>query len=96
MEAQQHQFAAKEEANASSAMPGGQDKAMAAEGPKLKTRVVKKFSLHTYKLHAHGHVVQDICTYGTTDLYSTEPVSDESNLEFLCNVFPGRIGTSKI
>ena len=96
MEAQQCQFTAKKKVQASSATHDDQGKAMASEDAKIKTQAVKKFSLCTYKLHAHGHMVQDIHTYGTTDLYSMEPVGVKSNLRFLCNTFPGRIATSKI
>jgi hypothetical protein len=39
------------------------------------TRKAKKFNLITYKLHSLGDYVQTIRMYGTTDSYSTEPVS---------------------
>lgn len=42
-----------------------------------KQNGVKKFSLYTFKFHAHGHVVDDIRRFGTTDLYSTEPASGQ-------------------
>jgi len=35
----------------------------------------KVFSLRTYKLHALGHYAQAIRKFGTTDVYSTQPVS---------------------
>jgi hypothetical protein len=35
----------------------------------------KKFNLKTYKTHSLGDYVQTIRMYGTTDSYSTEPVS---------------------
>jgi len=39
------------------------------------TSTQKKFSLETYKLHALGDYVQQICLFGPTDLYSTQIVS---------------------
>ena len=39
------------------------------------TRKAKKFNLITYKLHSLGDYVRTIRMYGTTDSYSTEPVS---------------------
>jgi len=39
----------------------------------------KKFSLKTYKLHALGDYVQQICLFGTTDLYSTQMVSTRNS-----------------
>jgi hypothetical protein len=42
--------------------------------PKLPRRK-KSFNLQTYKFHALGDYVACICRFGTTDSYSTEPVS---------------------
>lgn len=42
--------------------------------PKL-SRKVKLFNFHTYKFHALGDYVASILRFGTTDSYSTEPVS---------------------
>ena len=39
------------------------------------TRKTKTFNLQTYKLHALGDYVEQIRLYGTTDSYSTQPVS---------------------
>ena len=47
------------------------------EGPLEKT-----FSLKTYKFHALGDYVEAIRRYGTTDSYSTEPVSSLRYLPF--------------
>ena len=38
------------------------------------TRRPKTLNLNTYKFHALGDYVNTICTFGTTDSYSTEPV----------------------
>lgn len=38
-------------------------------------RMPKTFNLQTYKVHALGHYVEAIKTFGTTDSYSTEVVS---------------------
>ena len=38
-------------------------------------RKQKKFNLNTYKTHSLGDYVRTIRMYGTTDSYSTEPVS---------------------
>ena len=35
----------------------------------------KQFNLNTYKFHSLGDYVEHIQTFGTTDSYSTEPVS---------------------
>jgi len=43
----------------------------------------KKFSLKTYKFHALGDYVETIRKYGTTDSYSTEPVSSLHYFQFL-------------
>ena len=39
------------------------------------TRKAKTFNLQTYKVHALGDYVEQIRLYGTTDSYSTQPVS---------------------
>lgn len=44
-----------------------------SEGPRPK-----KFNLHTYKFHALGDYPETIRLFGTSDSYSTEPVSDDS------------------
>lgn len=49
----------------------GKDPVRAA---KTKTKV-KEFSLLTYKLHSLGDYVRSILWFGTTDSYSTQPVS---------------------
>ena len=43
-------------------------------------RAWKAFSLDTYKVHALGDYPQTIRRYGTTDSYSTEPVSSTHNV----------------
>jgi hypothetical protein len=43
----------------------------------------KTFNLNTYKHHALGDVVDTIRRYGTTDSYSTEPVSLYINHSFI-------------
>ena len=42
----------------------------------LSSNKVKHLNIHTYKFHALGDYVGMIQQYGTTDSYSTEPVSD--------------------
>lgn len=49
-----------------------------------KQNAIMKFSLSTFKFHSHGHVVEDIRRFGTTDLYSTGPVSAQSGIFLLC------------
>jgi hypothetical protein len=39
-------------------------------------RLPKKFNLQTYKYHSLGDVANTIRRYGTSDSYSTEPVSN--------------------
>lgn len=57
------------------------------EGPRQKT-----FSLQTYKFHALGDYVDAIRRYGTTDSFSTEPVSSHCNSHFLIliKIYTGR------
>ena len=43
---------------------------------KIDGRRIKKFNLWTYKYHTLGDYADTIRRYGTTDSYSTEPVSD--------------------
>lgn len=50
---------------------GGQS--LSSSAPSRKPRT---FNLNTYKIHAMGDYVENIKMYGTTDSYSTEPVSD--------------------
>jgi len=56
----------------------------------------KAFSLRTYKLHALGDYPRAIRTFGTTDVYSTQPVSPHAFT--LCSLSErfttGRTGTS--
>jgi hypothetical protein len=40
-----------------------------------QSRRRKSFNLHTYKFHVLGDYVTSIRRFGTTDSYSTEPVS---------------------
>jgi hypothetical protein len=69
-------------------------KAKAGEGPPVlasnplatepdESPKEKKFSLQTYKFHALGDYVDAIRRYGTTDSYSTEPVSSCRDSQFL-------------
>ena len=62
------------------------------------TRKVKTLNLQTYKLHALGDYVEQIRTYGTTDSYSTQPVSYQGSLLILLILilsdFPGRTWAS--
>jgi hypothetical protein len=44
------------------------------------SRKEKSFNFHTYKFHALGDYVNTIRRFGTTDSYSTEPVSPTSPL----------------
>jgi hypothetical protein len=56
------------EHNAATSTPGATDQ-------RNTTRKLKKFNLNTYKSHSLGDYVRTIRMYGTTDSYSTEPVS---------------------
>jgi hypothetical protein len=49
-----------------------------AVAPRNNTRKPKHLNLKTYKFHALGDYVSAIRTYGTTDSYSTQPVSCQS------------------
>jgi len=61
--------------------------AMAKTKPNSQThssvRQLKEFNLKTYKLHALGHYCSTIQHFGTTDSYSTQPVSLDTVLELL-------------
>jgi hypothetical protein len=50
--------------------------------PGSSKRKPKSFNLNTYKFHALGDYVETIRMYGTTDSYSTEPVSLPSACQF--------------
>lgn len=45
------------------------------DGTDSPTPKLKAFNMNTFKTHAHGDVAETIRRFGTTDLYSTEPVS---------------------
>lgn len=45
------------------------------------TRRPKTLNINTYKFHSYGDYVRYIRTHGTTDSYSTEPVSSNLPLE---------------
>jgi hypothetical protein len=55
--------------------PAGSLGATAGAQPDGETRRLKEFSFKTYKLHSLGDYSSSIRMYGTTDSYSTEPVS---------------------
>lgn len=55
-------------------LPEGEAITMAAHKPQIKKD--KVFNLNTYKTHALGDYATTIRQNGTTDSYSTEPVSD--------------------
>ena len=59
-----------------------------------KSRRLKDFSLNTYKVHALGDYTATIRRYGTTDSYSTEPVSSECFTWLILNCFIGRTRAS--
>jgi hypothetical protein len=66
-----------------------QEKATASAGAKQKpatsgnnTRKPKHLNLKTYKYHALGDYVTTIRRFGTTDSYSTQPVSLQSVASF--------------
>ena len=48
------------------------------------TRNEKTLNLQTYKLHALGDYTETIRQYGTTDSYSTQPVSHFLNWKLVC------------
>jgi len=51
------------------------------------TRKPKHLNLQTYKYHALGDYVSAIRRYGTTDSYSTQPVSHQPTLCSLLGAF---------
>jgi hypothetical protein len=53
----------------------GVSKSKRPMAPDSKAQKQKKFNLMTYKYHALGHYVDTIRCFGTTDSYSTQPVS---------------------
>ena len=53
----------------------GPNKRKKSDNGMLWSRSKKSFNLRTYKNHSLGDYVKMIRTYGTTDSYSTEPVS---------------------
>ena len=55
--------------------PGRNSTAPAAASTSQATRKPKTFNLQTYKVHALGDYSSTIRKFGTTDSYSTEPVS---------------------
>ena len=56
--------------------PGGRSSATASASTSGQaTRRPKTFNLQTYKMHALGDYSSSIHKFGTTDSYSTEPVS---------------------
>lgn len=61
---------------AATARANAQGKSQAEPGSGTKKR--KVFNLHTSKIHALGDYVEEIRLYGTTDGYSTHPVSNRS------------------
>lgn len=57
----------------------------AQEGPK-----VRRFNFKTYKLHALGDYVSTIQQFGTTDNYSTQPVSFQLDISAHSHYIIGR------
>ncbi|KAJ7067287.1 hypothetical protein C8F01DRAFT_980626, partial [Mycena amicta] len=55
----------------------------------------KEYNMFTYKLHALGHYVASILWFGTSDSYSTQPVSVYSTLQIIAYPLSGRARTSK-
>jgi len=63
---------------AKAAKPDGPDGSIApalSSGMRSKKRCKKKLNLSTYKLHSLGDYVRTIRMFGTTDSFSTQPVS---------------------
>ena len=88
---------AAEKSSTSSAPASGQaERPTQEEG--ASTRRAKTFNLDTYKYHSLGDYVEHIRQYGTTDSYSTEPVSPVRGLAALppanCS-WTGRVRTPK-
>ena len=54
----------------------GNSTVTAAASTPHASRRLKTFNLQTYKLHALSDYSSSICRYGTTDLYSTKPASN--------------------
>ena len=65
----------KESNSASGLAPGPSDSETQSTARKSGGPRAKKFNIQTYKYHALGDYATTIRTYGTTDSYSTEPVS---------------------
>jgi hypothetical protein len=62
----------RQEKKAVNAIPGAKP---IPPGNNARSRKLKELNLKTYKLHALGHYVSTIRRFGTTDSYSTQPVS---------------------
>jgi hypothetical protein len=62
------------------AMESGSADASTDAKPDSQARRLKEFSFKTYKLHSLGDYLTMIRRYGTTDSYSTEPVSKPDSL----------------
>ena len=60
----------------------GASKSKRPMAPDSKARKQKKINLMTYKYHALGHYVDTIRCFGTTDSYSTQPVSVQVYMMF--------------
>jgi hypothetical protein len=86
-----------ERGTAASAKAKGKQKASAEQlqdTPLLRQpRRKKSFNLQTYKFHVLGDYVTYIHHFGTTDLYSTEPVSHNIlSVHSLTQLLLGRVG----
>jgi hypothetical protein len=67
--------AAKQTAKHSSSVLEQRDSAVQSQTSLKNARRIKTFNFQTYKFHALGDYVSTIRRYGTTDSYSSEPVS---------------------
>jgi hypothetical protein len=69
-------------------------RAKAGSATSKKTRLKKAFNLQKYKEHALGDYVETIQRYGTTDSYSTQPVSATETLLFQILIAIDRVNLS--
>jgi hypothetical protein len=71
-------------------------RSVAVDGSNAKRPRKKKFSLQTYKYHSVGDYANTIRRFGTTDSYSTEPVSVFGYLRFVMVMNSYRVSLSTV
>ena len=73
-------------------MTSGASKSKRPTAPDSKARKQKKINLMTYKYHALSHYVDTIRCFGTTDSYSTQPVSVQVYMMFCVIILTAVMG----